>query len=760
MTKHILIACYSKSSRERLKTILSQYGMVALDIKNFEEIDNLKNGQIGLAVITIKHGFETDNLIVITEQDLFGEKIIKTSSDGKMLEKILKEQNNLNIGDIVVHKDYGLGRFTGLETIVVNDVSNDYLKLEYMGGSCLFIPIEDFELITRYGDYNENIILDKLGGEKWAIRRNKVREKLEDIAKKLIEIASFRQISKAPILSVNDNEYREFCARFKYNETNDQLKAINDVEEDFLKGIPSDRLICGDVGFGKTEVALRASFIASNSTKNAVQVAIITPTTLLCRQHYSLFKERFKDTGLNVATISRLTSISENAKTRKLLEEGKIDIIIGTHSLLSDKIKFKNLGLLIVDEEQRFGVKQKEKLKEISKTVHLLTLSATPIPRTLQMSMIGIRDLSLITTPPVDRLNIDTYVMYFDELILKEAINRELKRNGKIIIVVPRISDIPEVEGKLKSVLKTTTYRSVHGQMKSNELDKIINDFYDGKFQILISTTIVESGLDIPDANTIIIYRADRFGLSQLHQLRGRVGRGKKKAYAYLTTNQTDSISENAKKRLKSIESIQEIGGGFAIASDDMEIRGSGNIIGEEQSGHIKDVGVELYNQMLVDSINKIKRRGNFEIQEYDFSPQIKLNLSTTISKDYIEDISLRLSYYKRLTDIQTKEEEELIILELENRFGKVPEEIYNIIEITKIKNLCRKCGVIKLEYLDNCINLSFYQDKFKNPDYLIKLIKEKKALMKQQNILSFLIQRNKLYEDTENILNDLIRLC
>ena len=754
LNKQVLIACCSESSRERLKTILLEYGMSSVFVKNFADFKKLGKNQIGLASIIIKNGFETSDLIVITEQDLFGEKIIKTSNDsGKTLEKILREQSNLNIGDLVIHKDYGLGRFTGLDTIGLSDVKNDYLRIEYANKTNLFIPIEDFDLITRYGDYNEDVELDRLGSERWIIKRNKVKEKLEIIAKDLIKIASMRKLSKAPILVPDDNEYKEFCARFQYTETDDQLKAIKDVEKDFKKGVPADRLICGDVGFGKTEVALRASFIASGSEKNAVQVALVVPTTLLCKQHYSLFKERFKYTGLNVATISRLTTAHENAKVREGLANGTVDIVIGTHALLSDKTKFKNLGLLIIDEEQRFGVKQKEKLKEISGGIHLLTLSATPIPRTLQMSMTGIRDLSLITTPPVDRLNINTYVMSFDELVLREAINRELNRDGKVIVVVPRISDIPQIETKLSNTLKNVKYSIAHGQMSGAMLDKIINDFYDGKFQLLIATTIVESGLDIPKANTIIVYKADRFGLSQLHQLRGRVGRGKEKAYAYLTTNPTDTISENAKKRLKSIESVQEVGGGFAIASDDMEIRGSGNIVGEEQSGHIREVGIELYNQMLIEAVNKIKSDGDFKVQEYDFSPQIKLNISTTIDKSYIDDVVLRLSYYKRLADVKDDKEKNDILLEMKNRFGKVPEEIYNLLEIAKLKNMCKECGIKLLEYRENFIDITFFNDKFKNPDYLIRLIQNGKAKMFKQNVLSFPVAKNTLFNNIEEIL-------
>lgn len=754
--KKVLIFCYSKTSRDRLKTILGEYNFQSAFIDSFNDVKNLKIGQIGLAVVVVKNGFECDDLITITEQDLFGEKNLKTSKNNKSLAKILEEQIDLKVGDLVVHRDYGLGRFVGLETITkYGGIVNDYLKIEYFGKTHLFISIEDFDLITRYGEYEENVILDKLGSEKWAIKKNKIREKLELIAKELIKIASIRKLSKAPILVANKNEWTEFCARFEWTETTDQLKAINDVEEDLQKGIPADRLICGDVGFGKTEVALRGAFIASSSEKNAVQVAVVVPTTLLCKQHYNLFAERFKYTGLNVASLSRLSSPMQNKKIKEGLANGTIDIVIGTHALLSDNVKFKNLGLLIVDEEQRFGVKQKEKLKEISGGIHLLTLSATPIPRTLQMAITGIRDLSLITTPPVDRLNINTYVMNFDEVVLGEAIKRELNRNGKVMIVVPRISDIPIVETKLKDTINIYGYQIANGQMPASKLDSIINDFYDGKFKILIATTIVENGLDIPDVNTIIIYKADRFGLSQLHQLRGRVGRGKKMAYAYLTTNPTEHITENAEKRLKAIQEIQDVGGGFAIASSDMDIRGSGNIVGEEQSGFIRETGVELYNQLLIEAVHKIKNKDDFSKQEYDFSPQVKLNISTTISKDYINDITLRLSYYRKLANISTKEESENLLSELESRFGKIPQEIHNLIEIAKIKNLCKKINIIKLELIGKELEISFYEDKFKNPDYLLQLIKDGKAKMKKQNVLSFDIKGN-MFKEIEGVLKNL----
>lgn len=761
LRKKTIIACYSDASIERMKTILAEYQIKFLPLKNFSETKKMDKNTVGVAKFMVKHGFVAPDLLVISEQDIFGEKVIKFNNnrDNRSLEKILKEQTSINEGDIVVHRDHGIGRFVELQTIETNGLKNDFLKINYADNSSLFVPIEDFDLVSRYGEYSLDVKLDKLGSERWNNKRDAVKKKLQLIARELIRIASLRKLMNAPIFFPNENEYQEFSSLFKYVETQDQERAIDDVKQDFLSGKPVDRLICGDVGFGKTEVALRAAFMVANSERNPSQVAIVVPTTLLCRQHYNVFKERFKYSGLNIASLSRLTKAVDNKRVINGLANGKIDIVIGTHALLGDNIKFKNLGLLIVDEEQRFGVKQKEKLKEIGGNIHVVTLSATPIPRTLQMAMTGIKKLSLITTPPIDRLSIDTHVMNFDELIIREAIHREIRRGGKVIIVVPRIMDITLLEMKLKDTLLTIKYQIAHGQMSPSELDKKINDFYDNKFQILISTTIIENGLDIPNANTIIIYKADKFGLSQLHQLRGRVGRSKEKAYAYLTIDPNDNISENAKKRLRAIERIQEIGGGFSIASNDMDIRGSGNIVGEEQSGHIREIGIELYNQLLVEAVRQVKNEDSIEIErDYDYSPQIKLNISTSIDKSYIEDINLRLSYYRKISDIENDEQEDNLKKEMENRFGKLPVEVLNILEISKIKSICKKLNISKLEHREGFIYISFYNNKFKNPDALIKMIQDSKGKVKMggQNIVGFYSRGVEVFKDVYLTLKSL----
>jgi transcription-repair coupling factor (superfamily II helicase) len=759
-----LITAYSESSRTRLRKILGEYNLSTKIIQNFNEVQNLKSEEFGLIILPTQRGFKTSDLTIITEQDLLGEKIIhKKSTPNKRAEKLLSEQSNIQEGELVIHRKHGLGRFHGLQTIKTENIINDYLKIEYANNGFLFVPIEDFNLVTRYGEFNPLIKLDDLGSVKWGEKKARVHKKLKEIADELIKLAVKRQLSKAPILTPNNGEYEEFCAKFPYTETEDQLKAIKEVEEDLAKGIPMDRLICGDVGFGKTEVALRAAFIASHNRRNAKQVAIITPTTLLCRQHFQEFTKRFAHTGLNVARLSRMVSPTEANKTKKEINNGTVDIVIGTHALLSDSIKFKNLGLVIIDEEQRFGVKQKEKIKSLRNNTHILTLSATPIPRTLQMSISGIRDLSLITTPPVDRLTINTFVMEYDDIIIREAIQREIFRGGRIFFITPRIKDIEDIEEKIKRVLPLANYKIAHGQMLPSKLDLIMNDFYDGKFPILISTAIVESGLDIPEANTMIIYRADNFGLAQLYQLRGRVGRGKIKAYAYLTIRPDIKISENAKKRLEVMQSLDALGAGFTIASNDMDIRGSGNLIGEEQSGHIRETGVELYNYLLKKAVENAKTEAGFAQEETieDFSPNIKLGISTIISETYIHDLNLRMSFYKRISDAENEEEREELENEMIDRFGKIPPETQNLFKINILQNLCKKCGISELKKGANSIIISFYQDKFSNPGELIQLVmgSKEKISFREGKSVCFTVEREDWVKEANTVVKQLLEI-
>ena len=689
----------------------------------------------------IGSGFYSDDLMIIGEKALLGEKVGRHTSD-KSAERILSEGINLQVGELVVHRYHGIGKFDGLHNIETSGIKNDFLKIIYFGNDALFVLVEDINLISRYGADNPLIQLDKLGNHSWKNRYAKVRAKLKIAAEQLIKIAAERKVKKAPIMIPNQMEYEEFKASFEFEETADQLKVIAEIEEDLQRGIHMDRLVCGDVGFGKTEVAIRATFIAANNESSKYQVAIITPTTLLCRQHYHNFLDRFKNTNLKIAQLSRMISVSEAKKIKQDLEDGKIDIVIGTHSLLNKNIKFKKLGLLIIDEEQHFGVIQKEKIKEMRSEVHILTLSATPIPRTLQMSLSGIKDLSIISTPPIDRIAIRNYVIPYDTVIVREAILREYQRGGRVFFVVPRIQDINLLHDKLARQIPEVKIEIAHGQMPPNALDQIMNDFYDGKFDVLLSTTIIESGIDITAANTMIIYKSEYFGLAQLYQLRGRVGRGKIRGYCYFTTK-NNKLSEIAKKKLEVIQKLDALGAGFSIASHDMDIRGSGNIVGDEQSGHIKETGVELYQSMLNDAVRELKTKNNTKpnsdnsksetLDDEDCITQIRLGISLLIPETYVEDLATRMNFYKRISNIKNKEEQEQISIEMIDRFGKMLPEIENLLQVAYLKNLCKKANIEKLENTSQGILISFKNNHFAKGEKLLEMVFSSKNQIKLQ---------------------------
>lgn len=649
---------------------------------------------------------------------------LQTNSEinANTLTRLLKEQNTLRVNDLVIHVDYGLGKFAGLTTIKQNGIENDFIKIEYRDNASLLIPVENCDLITKYSNYNESIILDKLGKSNvWNEKKIKIRQQIQKIANELLDIAVKRQLSRAQIFTINNGEFEEFCKVFPYELTKDQQKAVEEIADDLSSGKVMDRLLCGDVGFGKTEVAIRASFIVATN-KYKAQVAIVAPTTLLCRQHYKRFCERFVNTNVVIKSLSRFTPPKEARQIKEQLKNGEIDIIIGTHALLSKSIEFKNLGLVVIDEEQVFGVAQKEKLKALKNNCHILSMSATPIPRTLQMSISGIRDLSLLTTPPLDRINVETHVIEYDNEIVKQAIQRELERNGRVFFIVPRIADIKEVEARLDLSIPDILHKSVNGQMNNEDIDNIMNEFYDGKFKVLIATTIIESGLDIPMANTMIIYKANDFGLAQLYQLRGRVGRSNIQAYAYLTTKRTDEISEVAKKRLNIIGNIKSLNSGFVISSEDMDIRGAGNILGEKQTGHIREIGIELYNQMLKDAIKSRKNDSVENIEDMDFSPEIRIHVSTIIPNDYIDNINIKMKYYRRIADISTVDDKDKIEQELQKEYGIVPDSVVNLLNISLLKIRCKKLNIQKLEKQDDCIVIYFYKNKFAKPDKLVDL--------------------------------------
>ena len=721
----VVITSYSTGARERLSGLLQDEGHGELiEISN---IKGLRGAGTYLAVSPLEHGFETDDLLVISEQDILGDRLVRSTKKRKRADTFLTETQSLSPGDLVVHVDHGVGRFKALEIISAAGADHECLLLEYAENSKLYLPVENIELLSRYG--HDEGLLDRLGGGAWQAKKARLKERIREMAEKLIRVAAERALRKAPLVDPPLGMWDSFCARFPYQETDDQLNAISDVIEDLGTGRPMDRLICGDVGFGKTEVAMRAAFVAACS---GLQVAVVAPTTLLARQHAKSFAERFRGFPLEIRQLSRFVSAKEANETRDGLARGTVDIVIGTHAVLSDQVRFKNLGLLVIDEEQRFGVGHKEKLKQLRSDVHVLTLTATPIPRTLQLSLTGVRDLSIIGTPPIDRLAIRTYVSEFDTITLREALLREHYRGGQSFFVVPRIQDIPDMEAFLREHVPEVSVVVGHGQMPAGELDDKMNAFYDGKYDVLLATTIVESGLDIPTANTMIIYRADMFGLSQLYQIRGRVGRSKTRAFAYLTTKPRAKLTPTAEKRLRVLGSLDSLGAGFTLASQDLDIRGAGNLLGEEQSGQMRDVGYELYQQMLEDAIAKI-RSGETEanLDNDQWAPQINLGVSVLIPAAYVPDLDVRLGLYRRLSSLATKVELEGFAAELIDRFGPLPKEVNTLMLIVRIKAMCRKAGIAKLDGGPKGATIQFHNDKFASPGGLVAFLEDQRGLAK-----------------------------
>ncbi|SFD74609.1 transcription-repair coupling factor [Sulfitobacter brevis] len=734
----VLIASYSEGARERLTGLIEDEGLAeAIPVPNATRIG--KRG-LHLAVWALEHGFEGpwagtsasgkdgSVLTVISEQDVLGDRLIRAPKRKRRAANFLTEAQGLSPGDLIVHVDHGVGRYTGMEVITAAGAAHECLLLEYAENAKLYMPVENIELLSRYG--HEEGLLDKLGGGAWQSKKAKLKERIREMADKLIRIAAERALRRAPVLEPPMGAWDSFSARFPYTETDDQLRAIEDVMADLTSGQPMDRLICGDVGFGKTEVAMRAAFVAAMS---GVQVAVIAPTTLLARQHFKSFSERFRGFPVQVRALSRFVSTRDAALTRDAMADGTCDIVIGTHALLAKGIRFKDLGLLIIDEEQHFGVTHKERLKSLRTDIHVLTLTATPIPRTLQLSLTGVRDLSIIGTPPVDRLAIRTYVSEFDAVTLREALLREHYRGGQSFYVVPRITDLPEIEAFLKEQLPELSYVIAHGQMAAGELDDRMNAFYDGKFDILLATTIVESGLDIPTANTMIIHRADMFGLAQLYQIRGRVGRSKTRAYAYLTTKPRAKLTDTAQKRLRVLGSLDTLGAGFTLASQDLDIRGAGNLLGEEQSGQMRDVGFELYQSMLEEAIAKI-RTGELEgLSEADdqWAPQINLGVPVLIPETFVPDLDVRLGLYRRLSGLTTKVELEGFAAELIDRFGKLPREVNTLMLVVRIKAMCKRAGIAKLDGGPKGATIQFHKDKFASPEGLVAFIQDQRGLAK-----------------------------
>ena len=716
--KHVVFASWSEGASQRLANVLTEHGLPNIaTLTQWADAGTLKRNQVARAVLPLEYGFETENFAIISEQDILGDRLARPRKKRKTAD-VIAEAGSLSPSDLVVHADHGLGRYIGLKTLQVGDAPHDCLELEYSGQSKLYLPVENIELLSRYGQDSETAQLDKLGGAAWQARKAKAKKRLRDMADQLIKIAAQRNAREAERIEPQSGLYDEFAARFPYAETDDQLNAIDDVFSDLAKGRPMDRLICGDVGFGKTEVALRAAFITALSGK---QVAVIAPTTLLARQHFKTFEERFRGWPVKVRQLSRLVPSKQASRTRKDLASGDCDIVIGTHALLAKTIKFDRLGLLVIDEEQHFGVKHKERLKELKSDVHVLTLTATPIPRTLQLAMSGSRDLAIIATPPVDRLAVRTYVTPFDPVTVREALLRERYRGGQSFFVVPRISDLEETTRFLREQVPEISFVAAHGQMAPSQLEDIMTAFYEGQYDVLLSTTIVESGIDIPTANTMVIHRADRFGLAQLYQLRGRVGRSKARAYAYMTTPANQKITDGADKRLKVLQSLDNLGAGFTLASHDLDLRGGGNLLGEEQSGHIKDVGVELYQAMLEEAVASLQGEDTSDSKEW--SPQINTGAAVLIPEDYVADLDVRMGLYRRLSGLDTKAEREGFAAELIDRFGPLPEEVESLMQVVAIKGLCRRAGVAKLDAGPKGAVATFRDNAFEDPVALIDLM-------------------------------------
>jgi transcription-repair coupling factor (superfamily II helicase) len=722
--KRLIVAAWTRGSRERLLHMLRENGFRAEAAEGWAAARKAPAPVVPIVVLGLERGFSggvsgEGGAALVGEQDLLGERISRPPRRRKRADEFIAEATELAEGDLVVHQDYGIGRYSGLETLRVGPAPHDCLRLVYDGDEKLYLPVENIELLSRFGSEAAGVALDKLGGAGWQTRKARMKQRIRDMAGELIRTAAERRLHEAPTLAPAEGTWDEFCARFPFVETEDQTRAIADVLEDMASGRPMDRLICGDVGFGKTEVALRAAFVAAMS---GAQVAVVVPTTLLARQHYRTFSQRFEGLPVRVAQLSRMVPAKEAAEVKRGIKEGHVNIVVGTHALLAKGVEFADLELLVVDEEQHFGVSHKERLKQLRADVHVLTLTATPIPRTLQLALTGVREMSLIATPPVDRLAVRTFITPFDGVVIREALQRERFRGGQVFCVVPRIEDLGRMAERLREIVPEARMVEAHGRLAPTELERVMTEFSDGKHDILLSTNIVESGLDMPAVNTLVIHRADMFGLGQLYQLRGRVGRGKQRGYAYLTWPQSHRLSAAAQKRLDVMQTLDSLGAGFTLASHDLDIRGAGNLLGDEQSGHIREVGIELYQQMLEDAVSELRaERGRTKTADRDWTPQIQLGLPVLIPDTYVSELPVRLGLYRRVGALASDAEGEAMAAELVDRFGPLPEEVGNLLEVVALKRLCREAGVEKLEAGPKGMVLGFRGNQFRNPAGLVQ---------------------------------------
>ena len=718
---NIIIACHQKGQAQRLSSLLEHHDLqLQLSEQSFCQALARRSGSIALLTGELCRGFRLPaaNLAVIAEEELFGKRTRRRGVSEMKKKQILTSLAELKPGDHMVHLDFGVGLYRGLQHLELSGVAGDFLLLEYAGGDKLYLPVDRLALVQRYvGAEGLEPRVDRLGGAAWDKAKAKAREAVEEMAGELLEIYAARQVQKGFAFSPPDDLYKEFEASFAWDETPDQLSAIDDVLGDMMSERPMDRLVCGDVGYGKTEVAIRGAFKA---VMDGRQVAVLVPTTILAQQHYESFRERFKDYPVTVEMLSRFRTTKEQKTILGDVAAGKVDVIIGTHRLLQQDVHFRELGLIIVDEEQRFGVAHKERLKKFRATVDIMTLTATPIPRTLYMSMMGIRDLSIIDTPPVDRLAIKTYVARFSEELIREAVMRELRRGGQVFFVHNRVQSIGVMAEHLATIVPEAKIAVAHGQMKEGELEKVMLGFMHGESNLLLCTTIIESGLDIPSANTLIVNRADAFGLAQLYQLRGRVGRAKVRAFAYFLIPAEGAIAPDSRERLKILQDISELGAGFRIATHDLEIRGAGDILGAKQSGQIAAVGFELFTELLEESIQRLKGEERLEQVE----PEIKLRIPAFIPEDFVKDANQRLVLYKKLTQVASEAEIEDINSELLDRFGKPPLAVEYLLEVMKLRLLFKKALILEAEFDGKRLVLSFHEKTPVSPDLIISLIR------------------------------------
>jgi transcription-repair coupling factor (superfamily II helicase) len=725
----VLLAAESAGRRELLLDLLRGRGIAPKIFDNFASFV-AADQKLGITVCGAVSGLtlEFPDLEILTESQMFGDRARQERRRRRAERdpaKILKELTDLRIGAPVVHESYGVGRYVGLQTMDVAGYTGEFLVLEYADGDKLYVPVQALHLVSRYtGAPAETAPLHKLGGEQWQKARRKAGQRIRDVAAELLDLYSRRAAREGTKMASGEAEYRAFQAGFRFEETADQAAAIEHVLGDMKSDKPMDRVICGDVGFGKTEVALRAAFVAVQAGK---QVAVLVPTTLLAQQHFTTFSDRFADWPVRVASLSRFRTNKEAEAVIEGVAAGSVDIVIATQRLLQGRIRFKDLGLVVIDEEHRFGVRDKEKLKALRAEVDVLTLTATPIPRTLNMAMGGLRDLSLITTPPAERLAVKTFVLEWNETVVREAAMREIRRGGQIYFVHNTVETIEKTAQAIRELVPEANVAVGHGQMRERELEQLMLDFYHRRFNVLVCTTIVESGIDVPTANTIIIDRADRFGLAQIHQLRGRVGRSHHRAYAYLITPQRKAMTADAIKRLEALESLEDLGAGFTLATHDLEIRGAGELLGDEQSGQIEEIGYNLYMELLERAVNALKTGKQADLERpMDAGPEVDLHLPALIPEDYVPDVHLRLVLYKRIASTQSREELDELKVEMIDRFGPMPQYSQSLFRTAQIKLRAGELGIRKIDAGATSGYFIFEEQNKIDPKRVLKLIQGK----------------------------------